>query len=203
MLPNVEYSYWITNAGPFSVTWGLAAAAWVQSGTNPVIASNAVTLVRAVNRGGFTNAWVVAEKLLELVMGEGMIATDNLTAIPQTRTLSTRVVTNKLYAAAMVLDASTDVHASGTNAIAGNVTLLLTNAVIGRSGSLSLLSDGSARTIAIFAGPTLTWISTNATSAATNLLTTASKQSLLCWRVSAGATASPSTNIHLWAQNQP
>jgi hypothetical protein len=25
----------------------------------------------------------------------------------------------------------------------------------------------------------------------------------LCWRVSAGATASPSTNIHLWAQNQP
>lgn len=205
MIPWVEYEVWITNSGAFTVTWpGIVSSNWSQFRTNPVIATNALTRVKAMNRGGITNAWIDVEQLLELVMGDGLFQEDALTAIPQTRTLRTKMVTNRLYAATMFFDASRDVHASGTNAIGGNVTVVITNSVIGASGSWSLLSDGSARTVSFFSLPALPiWISTNATTSGTNLLTTASKRSLVNWSVRAGDGASPSTNIYLWAVNQP
>lgn len=91
MIPWVEYSVWITNsAGNWTVSWpGIVSTNWLDTRTNPAIATNAVTLVKAMNRGGVTNAWVAVQPLLTLVAGSGITFTDNLTAIPQTRTIST------------------------------------------------------------------------------------------------------------------
>ncbi len=106
------------------------------------------------------------------------------------------------YAEANItVNASTDVTANFTNAVAGNRTISLATPVIGTSGTLGLVSDGSARTLAILAPVAITWLSTNDTATATNILTTASKRSLFCWRVSMGADG-VSTNISCWVKNQ-
>ncbi len=97
----------------------------------------------------------------------------------------------------------THVAANWTNAVAGNRTITITSPVVGMSFSLSLVSDGSARTLSIFnvAGGTCTWLSTNDTANATNVLTTASKRSLICGRVDLG-TDGNTTNLTLWVKNQ-
>jgi len=114
--------------------------------------------------------------------------------------LSTRRYTN--YASASItINCATDVTANYTNAVAANNTITLATPVIGTSGSLGLVSDGSARTLAILAPVAITWLSTNDTANATNILTTASKRSLFAWRVGMG-TDGVSTNIHCWVKNQ-
>ena len=112
----------------------------------------------------------------------------------------TRRYTN--YASASItINCATDVTANYTNAVAANNTITLATPVIGTSGSLGLVSDGSARTLAILAPVAITWLSTNDTATATNILTTASKRSLFAWRVGLG-TDGVSTNIHCWVKNQ-
>lgn len=112
----------------------------------------------------------------------------------------TRRYTN--YASASItINCATDVTANYTNAVAANNTITLATPVIGTSGSLGLVSDGSARTLAILAPVAITWLSTNDTATATNILTTASKRSLFAWRVGMG-TDGVSTNIHCWVKNQ-
>ncbi len=102
----------------------------------------------------------------------------------------------------MVISASLDVTANITNAVAGNRTIALHQPVIGTSGSLSFVSDGSARTITVLCTNALiTFLSTNDLANSTNLLTTASKRSLLCWRVGMGNDG-VSTNITMWVKNQ-
>lgn len=114
--------------------------------------------------------------------------------------LSTRRYTN--YASeSITINCATDVTANYTNAVAANNTITLSTPVIGTSGSLGLVSDGSARTLAILAPVAITWLSTNDTANATNILTTASKRSLFAWRVGMG-TDGVSTNIHCWVKNQ-
>ncbi len=100
----------------------------------------------------------------------------------------------------LTIDCSTAVTANITNAVASSYSVLLTNAVIGTSGSLGLVSDGTARTITIAAGPAITWMSTNDAPAGA-IITTVSKRSLFCWRVGMG-TDGLSTNIHCWVKNQ-
>lgn len=115
-------------------------------------------------------------------------------------TLSTRRYTN--YASASItINCATDVTANYTNAVAANNTITLATPVIGTSGSLGLVSDGSARTLAILSPVAITWLSTNDTANATNILTTANKRSLFAWRVGMG-TDGVSTNIHCWVKNQ-
>ena len=112
----------------------------------------------------------------------------------------TRRYTN--YASASItINCATDVTANYTNAVAANNTITLATPVIGTSGSLGLVSDASARTLAILAPVAITWLSTNDTANATNILTTASKRSLFAWRVGMG-TDGVSTNIHCWVKNQ-
>lgn len=112
----------------------------------------------------------------------------------------TRRYTN--YASASItINCATDVTANYTNAVEANNTITLATPVIGTSGSLGLVSDGSARTLAILAPVAITWLSTNDTANATNILTTASKRSLFAWRVGTG-TDGVSTNIHCWVKNQ-
>ena len=112
----------------------------------------------------------------------------------------TRRYTN--YASASItINCATDVTANYTNAVAANNTITLATPVIGTSGSLGLVSDGSARTLAILAPVAITWMSTNDTASATNILTTASKRSIFAWRVGMG-TDGVSTNIQAWVKNQ-
>ena len=103
---------------------------------------------------------------------------------------------------ALSINCATDVNANITNAVASNYAITLATPVIGTSGSLGLVSDGSARTLAILSpSAAITWMSTNDTATATNILTTASKRSLFAWRVGM-ATDGVSTNIHCWVKNQ-
>lgn len=98
---------------------------------------------------------------------------------------------------------ATHVAANWTNAVAGNRTITITRPVPGMSFRLSLVSDGSARTLSLFnvAGGTCTWLSTNDTANATNVLTTAGKRSLICGTVDLG-TDGNTTNLTLWVKNQ-
>ncbi|HZI74831.1 MAG TPA: hypothetical protein VFD73_12580 [Gemmatimonadales bacterium] len=105
----------------------------------------------------------------------------------------------------ITINCSTDVSANYTNAVAGNRSITLSTPVIGTSGSLSLTSDGSARTLAILcAQATITWLSTNDTATSTNILTTASKDSLFAWRVRQKHISGSAmiTNIQCWVKNQ-
>lgn len=116
-------------------------------------------------------------------------------------TLYDRRVTNYAHNANVQIDCSTDVKAASTNAIAGNVNVNWTNAVIGTSGRWSFTSDGSARTFSFFAGVTLTPLSTNEMVNATNVLTTASKSGVICWDVT--RKSATETQILYWAKNAP
>lgn len=105
----------------------------------------------------------------------------------------------------ITINCSTDVSANYTNAVAGNRSITLSTPVIGTSGSLSLTSDGSARTLAILCTQaTITWMSTNDTATSTNILTTASKDSLFAWRVRQKHISGSAmiTNIQCWVKNQ-
>ncbi len=103
---------------------------------------------------------------------------------------------------AFTINLATDVTVNVTNAVASNYAITLATPVIGTSGSIGLVSDGSARTLSFLCtAATMTWMSTNDLANSTNLLTTASKRSLVAWRVGM-ATDGVTTNIHLWAKNQ-
>jgi hypothetical protein len=115
---------------------------------------------------------------------------------------STVLQTNSLYSSTVIVPCDKDVFMDVTNAVGGNVALVLTNCVVGRSGSASFMSDGSARTIAVLnPAATLTVLSTNSALVGTNLITTDSKNSLLCWRVCRGIGGS--TNVLYWGISQP
>lgn len=101
----------------------------------------------------------------------------NITARSGQIITSTGVAT----ASSVAIDNTTYQHLDITNTIAGNINVLLTNLVIGNFGSFHLKSDGSARTINIYAGISLTFMSTNATLNSTSFVTTASKDLLVCW----------------------
>jgi len=153
----------------------------------------------SVPSAGVTNArhWSIG---FELKVGTFFEAITNF--VDRSITIqSTRRFTN--YADANItINAATEVAANFTNAVAGNRSITLATPVIGASGSLSLVSDGSARTLAILSpSASVTWMSTNDTATATNILTSASKRSLFAWRVGM-ATDGVTTNIACWVKNQ-
>ncbi len=103
---------------------------------------------------------------------------------------------------ALTINCATDVRANITNAVASNYAITLATPVLFTSGSLSLVSDASARTLAILCpSSTITWMSTNYTANATNILTTASKRTIFSWRHQL-ATDGVTTNTACWTYNQ-
>lgn len=112
-----------------------------------------------------------------------------------------RVATNYAHATSIAVDCSNDIAANITNSTSANVSLLLTNVVPNTSGRLSVTSDGSSRTFNVFAGISITMISTNETLNSTQLVTTASKRMLINW---AATLETPTkTNLLVWAKSQP
>ena len=165
------------------------------------IAGSSVLLIDAYL--SVSNNWVAdirgAQYALEFT-GPSVSLGTNHTTKTVTATIGNQRYTN--YADANItINAATDVTANFTNAVAGNRSITLATPVVGTSGSLGLVSDSSARTLAILAPVAITWLSTNDTATATNILTTASKRSLFAWRVGYG-TDGVSTNIHCWVKNQ-
>ena len=103
---------------------------------------------------------------------------------------------------ALTINCATDVRANITNQVASNFAITLATPVLFTSGSLSLVSDGSARTLAILCpSSTITWMSTNYTANATNILTSNSKRSIFCWRNQLD-TDGVTTNTACWVVNQ-
>lgn len=103
-------------------------------------------------------------------------------------------------ASTQTIDLTADRTVSITNAVAGNVTILLTNLVDRRFFVLRCVADGSARTVSFLAPATMNWISTNGTSSGTNIAVTASKIATAIGRVwISGAT----TNVDLFCNIQP
>lgn len=112
-----------------------------------------------------------------------------------------RRITNYAHASSIAVDAGTDVAASVTNFVTGNVSLLITNAVAGMSGRLRVWSDSSARTFSVFSDKLITMLSTNETANSTQLVTTASKRMFINWACDTGTNGT--TAISLWAKSQP
>lgn len=198
-----------TNSGSTNVSWSFNAGGSASSYWDYRVASNVTrftvpagsmvkqTWFYSTNNGARWSVGEVNQVEYEVVAGyKSEIITNGATATIQTTQRYTNYATG-----AFTINCATDVHANITNAVASNYAITLATPVIGTSGSLGLVSDGSARTLAILSPVAITWLSTNDTATATNILTTASKRSLFAWRVGTG-TDGVSTNIHCWVKNQ-
>lgn len=149
----------------------------------------------------FSGQWIrtdVEQPLFTLLSGyKTRLSTNGLTLTVEV----TQALTN--YADGNIgIIAATDVTANFTNVVAGNRSITITTPVIGTSGSLGLVSDGTARTLSVIcASAAITWLSTNDTINLTNLLTNPGKRYLWVYRVGMG-TDGVSTNIHCWGKSQ-
>jgi hypothetical protein len=112
-----------------------------------------------------------------------------------------RRITNYAHATSIAINTGTDVSAFVTNTTSANVSLLLTNAAPGTSGSFTTTSDGSARTFSIFSDKPIVMLSTNETVNATQIVTTASKKIKICWSVD--LLSATVTNYSVWAKSAP
>lgn len=177
---------------------GVSAAMW--GGAVPFFATNAGlwNIVEVSKHGTVTNYRHSIEGF-DLATGYKTRADTNF--VSRTITFGSNERLTNYADGNITIDCSTDVTANYTNAVAGNRSITLATPVIGTSGSLGLVSDGSARTLPILSPVAITWLSTNDTATATNILTTASKRSLFAWRVGMG-TDGVSTNLHCWVKNQ-
>jgi len=195
--------WWIgianTNLTAVQVIWPLIDT----RGNAPVLLSGPSTNLYTLRWNG-TNLYCIS--LQELTTGTGpMVGQSNAVLYGATLDRYKEHRTTNYIDGNITINCSTDVSANWTNAVAGNRTVTLATPVIGTSGSLSLTSDSSARTLAILcAEATITWLSTNDTAESTNILTTASKDSLFAYRVRLKhiAGAGPLTNIQCWVKNQ-
>lgn len=138
-----------------------------------------------------------------VLLGNSQATNANLTffQLQDTNNVYLRKVSNYLHATSMAIDLSTDVSASITNSTSANVAVLLTNTVPGTSGQLLITSDGSARTFSVFSDKLITMLSTNETVNSTQIVTTASKEMVINWKVR--KKTATSTNILVWAKSQP
>lgn len=214
---NVHVAVGLTNFYPTNLTIGQTVVWYIQVGIGSTaglpwavasdylsgriegLASNAVNEVTITRTAFGTN---VSVKTKEFTLGAGY-KTELVTNLATMTITSQTTQRYTNYADGNItLNASTDLTANYTNAVAGNRSITFSTPVIGTSGSLALVSDGSARTLPILsASSTITWMSTNDTATATNILTTASKRSIFAWRVGMG-TDGVTTNISCWVKNQ-
>jgi hypothetical protein len=160
--------------------------------------TNCWTHVVISRRNTITNIMVLTAGF-DVSFGNGVEANTNF--VTRSITLQYNVRTTNYPTGAFTINCATDVRAQVTNAVASNYAITLATPVIGTVGSISLVSDASARTLAILCPIPITWMSTNDTATATNILTTASKRSLFAWRVGMG-TDGISTNLSCWVKNQ-
>lgn len=179
---------------------GTSAAQW--GGVFPFFSTNAGVwniVEVSVPSAGVTNYRHSVEGEFTLATGYKTRADSNY--VTRTITLGSNERYTNYPTGALTVNCATDVTANITNAVASNYAITLATPVIGTSGSLGLVSDGSARTLAILSPVAITWLSTNDTATATNILTTASKRSLFAWSVRMG-TDGISTNVNCWVKNQ-
>jgi hypothetical protein len=185
-------------ANAFSATLTALAYAIGANGTNysQSVTGGLAALTYTIGANGTNYANALSATLTALAYTIGANATNYANAF-----FAQRRVTNYAYAASIVIDLATDVDASITNPITGNLNVLATNTVPGRSFRLWGTSDSSARTINVFCDKSIVMLSTNETANSTQVVTTASKDIILN-----GATrqkTAAATNLNLWAKSQP
>ena len=193
----------LTGAG-WALTFNVPAAAWVNAAA-PAISTNAGPTIYEFTKVSSTqtNAVIISEPVMNVATENGVETTTNY--LTRTVTIRSNQRTTNYPSGALTINCATDVSAAVTNAVGGDFAITLATPVIGTSGSLSLTSDGSARTLAILCtAATITWMSTNDTVTSTNILTTASKDSLFAWKVRQKhlAGSAPITNLQVWVKNQ-
>lgn len=192
----------------------LIAASQPTMGTTELVKANGGSSTNQTVRSpvGSSTALTVNTNALKVVGTNVGVGTADPAAnldVPGTAAIGTLRATNVIpliqtnYAAAssVILNANTHVSADVTNAIGTAVSVLVTNPLVGASGSFKIKSDASARTISLFSGHLLTPMSTNATVNSTNLITTVSKDLLICWSVRQGTATQ--TQILYWAVAAP
>lgn len=200
--------FWTNMPAAATFTWPVELV-WPQG--TPVLVNNATNFFdikwkggtnwfgfayQGPSTGGSTNVGNVSPTIFTPVLSDPTINGQTIT-LP----LVQRVATNYAHASSIAVNCSTDVAAAITNSTSGNVSLLLTNVVPNTSGRLSVTSDGSVRTFNVFAGVSITMLSTNETLNSTQLVTTASKRLLINW---AATLETPTkTNLLVWAKSQP
>lgn len=179
-ITNVVLSYVSDNATNLFAASGTFFTNWVNAISNLTytLASANTNHAAAVLQSGtnFTRTAVAP-----LQAGSAM-----LTNWANAETVLLPVVTNYLYASDIVCSMTRRTQGAVTNAMSGNLNVLLTNICVGSHLRINVAADGSARTVSFFwpAGVSVTLWSTNATVDATNLLVAASKRGVFFFECS-------------------
>lgn len=201
ILDNTEVHLWFNAGIGLTVNFPASAAAdYVPDNAVVSANTNCMTHVIFSRRGTTTNITVLTAGLT-LNAGNFTEAVTNYATRTITYQNTTR--TTNYPTGALTINCATDVRANITNVVASNYAITLATPVLGTAGSLSLVSDNvTARTLAILCpSSTITWMSTNYTANATNILTTVNKRSTFSWRNQL-ATDGVTTNTSVWVVNQ-
>jgi hypothetical protein len=194
----VRVYYWATNGVTVNHPQSVASD-YLPDGAVVTPNTNCWSYTEWIRRGTKTNI-TVGTAGFDIVFGNGVEANTNYAT--RKITLQYNVRSTNYATGALTVNCSTDVRAQITNAVASNYAITLATPVVGTAGSLSLVSDASARTLAILCNSAaITFMSTNWTASSTNVLTSASRRTLFAWRVGT-ATDGATTNIACWVVNQ-
>jgi hypothetical protein len=201
-LPEGKYYrhyFWASNGTIVNFPQFTTASMYVPDGAVVTPNTNCMSYVEFFRFGTQTNITVVTAGF-DVTFGNGVEANTNF--VTRKITLQYNVRTTNYPTGALTVNCATDVRAQITNAVASNYAITLATPVIGTAGSISMKSDGSARTLAILcAACPITFMSTNDMATSTNILTAANKRYTFVWRVDMG-TDGVSTNISCWGKSQ-